>query len=100
MRMNVRHVGDGDRRCFVIILGDGGFANFVTELEQFTVDPRCAPEWILPRHSTNQVPDLRGYHRPASSPTLPPPVESPPSPVPGDDGLRLDDGQRTPPVRP
>ena len=52
------------------------------------------------RDPPNQVPDLRWHHRATAPPTLPAPVESPPSPMPGNDGLGLDNYQRSLPIRP
>ena len=84
------------------VLRDRRLADLDPELEQLTVDPRGTPEWVGLRHLADEITDVRGNRPPTRPPgsALPSPVQTEPSPVPSDDGLGLDEGQRLSPVGP
>jgi hypothetical protein len=65
------------------------------EFQQFGVNARCAPPRVRLRRRADQQADLVGHGRsPEATPTFPGPPRSEASPVPGNDGLRLDDHER------
>src|SRR5215831_328922 len=84
------------------VLGHAGLADFDAQLEQLTVDARSAPQWILPTHPADQIPNLAGNHRPSdlAPANLPGPEQAKSLAMPGDHRLRLDDGQRRAPLSP
>ncbi len=68
-------------------------ADLDSQLEQFTVDARGAPQRVVPAHSPDQIPHLRG-HRRSSFPSrsgFPTPEQPKTLAVPANDGLRFDD---------
>ena len=84
------------------VLRDRRLADLDPELEQLTVDPRGTPEWVDLGHLADEITDVLG-NRPPTRPSrtaFPSPVETKPSPVPPDDGLGLDEGERLSPVGP
>ena len=88
------------RRSVGHVLGDRGFGDVVAEQRQLGLDVRCAPEGILQRHATDQIPDLTGDLWPSSYAGLPSPVQSETPPVPAHDGVRLDDDEGGAPAPP
>ena len=84
------------------VLRDRRLADLDPELEQLTVDPRGTPEWVELGHMTNEITDVLGNRPPTRPPgsALPSPVQTEPSPVPSDDGLGLDEGERLSPFGP
>jgi len=73
------------------VFGDGRFGDLDAELEQLAVDSRRTPQPVGPAHFPDQVADLSGDHRAASSgPGLPTPEGSEPAPMPADQRLRSD----------
>jgi hypothetical protein len=86
----------------VHIFRDRSLRHFDSELEKFRVQPWCSPQKIGSTHSSNELPDLlgnAGATRPCLA-TFPPPVESKPLSMPGDDGGRLDEYEAIPPFGP
>jgi hypothetical protein len=76
--------------------------NLNAQLHEFTVNPRCAPKWILAAHCSNKMARFLRNAR-ASRPTmtnLPSPIPSESLTVPADDGFRLDDQHSGTPTRP
>ena len=83
------------------VLGNARLPDLNTELQQFAVDARCAPERIGGRDRANQRADLRRQRRPPhATPALPLPEDAEPSTVPGNDGLGFDDHERRWPFMP
>ena len=84
------------------VLADARFADGNAKLEQFAVNPRCAPERVVAAHRTNQRSDIRRDSRSPqpSSANLPGPEEAEALAMPTDHRRRLDnDGTRLP-IRP
>ena len=69
------------------------------ELQEFAVETWRTPQRVRLRHRTNQRAYLGGDGRPATPATLPRPEEAKASPMPREDGVRLDDDDG-PPVTP
>jgi len=84
------------------ISGNCRLGNVESQVEQFAVDSRSAPGWILRLHAPDQLADLGTDYRSSRSPTPGPnpPKEPEPSAMPGHHGLRLHDDQRFDPARP
>ena len=83
------------------VLCDGGLTDVDAELEQFTMDPRRAPERVRVRHRTNQRSNLKRDTRSTRAVTALPRPEQPKAPaVPGDDCLGFDDDERPLPSTP
>ena len=78
------------------VLGHGVLGYFDTELEQFPMDPRRSPERIGRTHLADPLPNLPIDRRPSrfALPTLPSPIPTEPSSMPGDHRFRLYDQQR------
>src|SRR6266849_1056829 len=77
------------------IHADGRFCDVDPKHQQFAVDPRCAPQWVLAIHASDQ----RSYlgtdpWTAAHAAGLPVPVGAETAPVPTDHRLRLDDDNR------
>ncbi len=84
------------------VLAHARFADGNAKLEQFAVNPQCAPERVVPAHRTNQRSDIRRDRRSPrpSSPNLPGPEQAEALAMPTDHRGRLDnDGTRLP-IRP
>ena len=84
------------------ILGDRGLCQINAQLEQLSVDTRCAPEGI---GKGNLADECHEFERDTRSPcfplpALPPPVELEAHAMPSDDGIRLDDKEAVAPVAP
>src|SRR3974390_630663 len=77
------------------ILGDAGLANVDAELEQFTMNARCAPQRVGNAHLPDQLPD-RSRHSGAAptGPRLPAPVTAETCAMPSHHGIRPNDGKR------
>ena len=84
------------------VLAYARLADVDAEFEQFAVDARRAPEWILPAQLADQFPSILRNRRPAGLAVadLPGPEQSEALPVPGDHGLWVDDHEGGPPVTP
>jgi len=72
------------------------------ELEEFTPDALGAPQSVVLRHSSDQLPDFCAQAWPAQPTARPPgPVQTPAPAMPADHRFRLHDPQVTsPPIRP
>src|ERR1035437_5621718 len=74
------------------VLGDARLRDFKPELEQFTVNTRCAPKWILDAHPSDQCTEISFNQRPPSPRArLPTPVTAKAGMMPPHERLRLDD---------
>ena len=51
----------------VVVAGD---ILIETEASELTSDPLLAPEWFLPRHTADQLPELKRNTPPSASPAL------------------------------
>src|SRR5215469_12943807 len=84
------------------VLAHARFPDVDAQFEQFTMDTRRTPEWILPAHPANQLTNLFGHRW--SSRLAPPNLPSPEQPkslaMPANDGFRFDDQQRRLPIAP
>jgi hypothetical protein len=84
--------------------GYGGFRHVETEHQEFAMDARRAPSWILGDHPEDQLTDLLG-DPPATTYSFSHfakhgPIQSESSLVPPDDGFGLDEKESLPPSRP
>jgi len=76
------------------ILGHARLSYIDAELEQLSMDPRCAPQRIGNAHLADQLADLRRHSWPATTASrLPTPVRFEPGAVPFYHGLRLHNRQ-------
>src|SRR5215469_17704305 len=77
------------------VLAHTRLANVDAELEQLSVNPPSAPEWILAAHLPNPCAHLLRHGRPSrlTVSDLPGPEPTKTFPVPADDRLRLDQDQ-------
>ena len=83
------------------VLRDGGLTHGDPELLQLAVDARRTPERVRVRHRADQRADVGRYGRPARAVSaLPGPEQAEPTPVPRDDGVRLHEDERRPPLGP
>ena len=84
------------------VLADARFADGNAKLEQFAVNPRCAPERVVPTHRTNQGSDVRRDCRSSqlSPSNLPRPEESEALAMPPDHRRRLHNHGTRLPIRP
>jgi hypothetical protein len=84
------------------ILADAGFADVDTEFEQFAVNTRCSPQWILSTQFANEFSDVFRHRRPPRSTVtdLPGPEHTKALAVPSDDGVGFDDDKSGPPAAP
>src|SRR6266404_2755511 len=77
------------------ILGHTRLPDFDAELEQLSMDPRCAPQRISDAHPADKLAYLRRYSWSATTTSrLPAPIRSETRAMPTDDCIRLDDRQR------
>jgi hypothetical protein len=84
------------------VFRDSSLGHLDSKLEQFAVQPWCAPQEIAGAHVANQIPGLpRNAGSASFSPTtFPIPEESKSIAISGDDGLRLDEHEALAPLRP
>src|ERR1035438_7623001 len=76
------------------ILGHARLSDINAELEQLSMDPRCAPQRIGNAHLADQPADLQRHNRPATtSSRLPTPIKPKPRTMPANKGVRLNDRQ-------
>ena len=76
------------------VFGDRGLADVDAELEEFSVNPGSAPEWIGQAHVADQLANFeRHLWSAAATSRLPSPEQTKTSTMPTDDGLRLHDHQ-------
>jgi hypothetical protein len=76
------------------IFRDRGLTHIDAELEQFAMDPGCAPNRVGEAHVADQLADFEWHFRSAAaSARLPSPEQAKPGPMPVDNRLRLDDHQ-------
>ena len=74
------------------VLGDAGLSDVKAELEQFSMDARCAPQRVVHAHSPDQSPQVRVDGWPASARArFPTPVAAKASSMPTYDRLGPDD---------
>ena len=74
------------------VFGDRCLPGIDAELEEFTVDARCAPERVRNAHVANELSDLRWRPRPTTVRSrFPAPIGSETSAMPTDHRLGLDD---------
>jgi hypothetical protein len=83
--------------------GDGSLGKIKTEHEEFPMDPRCSPGWVVSDHPKDQLPNFLWCRfssklRPNSGDQ--PPVHTKTIPVPADDGFGPNDKERFLPRRP
>ena len=82
------------------VFGHAGLPDVDSKLEQFAMDPRRSPQRIGKAHRADQLSDLRRNRRTTrSAPRFPAPVRSETCPVPSQDRLRPNHGQRVTRVR-
>ena len=84
------------------VLADARLAEGNAKLEQFAMNPRCAPERVVPAHRTNQRSDIRRHPRspqPSSS-NLPGPELAEALAMPTDHRGRLHNDRSRLPIRP
>ena len=81
---------------------DRGLRELDPHLPQLPEDPRRAPQRVRCRHPPDKVSDLPGYPRSArlASSAQPSPVLPETPPLPGDDGLGLDEHEDVTPTGP
>src|SRR5215469_11131792 len=88
------------------VLGDARLRDVKPQLEQFAVDARSAPKWVLDAHPPDQRAQLRlDWWPPSPSTRFPTPVATKTSPVPPQERLGPDDRENLqdrwkPPVQP
>src|ERR1039457_6911421 len=76
------------------ILSHARLSDIDPELEQFSMDPRRAPQWIGNAHLADQPADLQRHNRPATTASrLPAPMRPETRAMPADNGVRLNDRQ-------
>jgi hypothetical protein len=77
------------------VLGDARLTDVDAEFQQFPVKTRRTPERILAAHGADELANVLGNigSTELAAPDFPLPEESKAFPVPGNDGLRLDDDQ-------
>ena len=81
--------------AFDHVLGDAGLSDLKSELEQFAMDARRAPQRIVYAHPPNQRPQVGIDRRSATQGAgFPSPVPTETSAVPAHDGLRPNKGDR------
>jgi hypothetical protein len=74
------------------VFGDARLRDLKPELEQFAMDARRSPQWVLDAHPPDQRPQLRVNLRPPSKRArLPTPIVAKAGPMPTDEGLGTDD---------
>src|ERR1022692_5289409 len=74
------------------VLGDARLCDLEPELEQFTVNTRCAPKWVLDAHPSDQRTQVSFNQRPPSPRArLPTSVTAKAGTMPPHERLRLDD---------
>src|SRR5450830_245631 len=74
------------------VLGDARLCDLEPELEQFTVNTRCAPKWVLDAHLSDQRTQVSFNQRPPSPRTrLPTPVAAKARTMPTHERLGPDD---------
>ena len=72
------------------VLGDRRLHDLDPEFEQFAMDARCAPQWVLSTHSPDQTADLSWYLWPAATGArLPAPIGPESCSVPAHDRVGL-----------
>ena len=82
------------------ILGHRCLRDFDTELEEFSMDPRGAPEQVLAAHTADEITDVARYPRASISPSsrFPGPEQAEAFAMPADDGFRFNDHHHVTPV--
>ena len=83
--------------------GDGRLRYLEAQHEEFAVDARCTPSWILGDHPEDQIPNLLRNSSPScwlSDPGDQTPVESKACPMPTDDGFGRNHDEGLFPLRP
>lgn len=85
-----------------LVLVHSSFRRIVAEEPEFRTDARSSPQWILPRHATDEFANLDIDRWPTNLATsrLPSPVESEALLVPTDDRFGLYDEEHASPIRP
>ena len=73
------------------VLRDRSLRNLIPKLQQFSMNPRRAPQRIGPAHASDKVPDLRINPWACAAATLPAPVVPEALPVPAYNYFRLND---------
>src|SRR5215831_6837049 len=75
------------------VLADAGFADINAELEEFSMDARCAPQRVFAAHPANQLACFYWHARTTTTATtgFPRPKEAEALSVPTDDCLWFDD---------
>jgi hypothetical protein len=90
-------------RCPFQPTRNGSLGKVKAEHEEFPMDPRRSPGWVVSDHPKDQLPNL--LRRRVSSNLRPdsgdqPPIHAKTTPVPADDGFRHDDDEGLLPSRP
>src|SRR5436305_1061432 len=77
------------------VLDDSRLSDFETELQQFPVNARRAPERVIVAHLTDERPQLYiDLRAPSPIPRLPAPIAAKPCSMPANQRLRTDDVER------
>jgi len=79
-----------------LVLGNRRLGDLEPELEQFTMDARGAPQWVLPAHPLDEFAQLTVNSGPPR-PTVrfPAPIGAKPGAMPSQDRARLNDAGQT-----
>src|SRR5947209_15225078 len=96
LRRNVRQVCDGGPPVPDHIFGDRRLGDLEPELEQFTMDARRAPQWVLLAHPLDEFAQLTANSGPSwPTPRFPAPIGPKPRTMPPQDRVRLNDAGQT-----
>ena len=84
------------------VFADTALSDVDAEFEEFAMDAGCTPSGVLPAHRADEISDLARNDRPSrlAAPHLPSPEQSKAGPMPGQDRVWFDYGQRRAPVSP
>jgi hypothetical protein len=78
------------------VLGDRRFRDLEPKFEQFTMDARRAPQWVLLAHPLDEFAQLTANSGPSwPTPRFPAPIGPKPRTMPPQDRVRLNDAGQT-----
>src|SRR5947209_19996121 len=96
LRRNVRQVCDGGPPVPDHIFGDRRLGDLEPELEQFTMNARGAPQWVLLAHPLDEFAQLTANSGPPwPTARFPAPVSPKSASMPPQDRVRLNDAGQT-----